>query len=119
MSGKFNAIPTTFTGSVTGASTGGSLFFYWRYSEKDPRKLILTANFDLNVNNNVGFSVAPNIGGVADTLCSVSSVSASAGAGSTLSVVCSKKYVEGDFVEFYASSTAGNINLVKSVITII
>jgi hypothetical protein len=119
MSGKFNAIPTTFTGSVAGASTGGSLFFYWRYSEKDPRKLILTANFDLNVNNNVGFSVAPNIGGVADTLCSVSSVSASAGAGSTLSVVCSKKYVEGDFVEFYASSTAGNINLVKSVITII
>jgi hypothetical protein len=118
MSGKFNAIPTTFTGSVTGASTGGSLFFYWRYSEKDPRKLVLIANFDLDVGNNTGFSVAPNINGIADTLCATSSVSASAGAGSTLSVVCSKKYVEGDFVEFYASSTAGNINLVKSVITI-
>jgi hypothetical protein len=119
MSGKFDATPTTFIGSVVGASTGGSLFYYWRYSEKDPRKLVLTANFDLDVPNNVGFSVAPNIDGMADTLCSVSSVSASAGAGSTLSVVCSKKYVEGDFVEFYASSTSGNINLVKSVITII
>jgi hypothetical protein len=118
MSGKFNATPTTFTGSVAGASTGGSLLFYWIYLEKDPRKLILTGNFDLDVPNNVGFSVAPNMGAVADTLCATSSVSASAGAGSTLSVVCSKKYVEGDFVEFYASSTAGNINLVKAVITI-
>jgi hypothetical protein len=118
MSGKYNATPTTFTGSISGSSTGGSLFYYWRYCEKDPRKLLLTANFDLDVGNNTGFSVAPNMDGMADTLCSVSSVSASSGAGSTLSVVCSKKYIEGDFVEFYASSTAGNINLVKAVITI-
>ena len=118
MSGKFNATPTTFTGSIAGASTGGTLFFYWRYSEKDPRKLVLTANFDLNVPNNVGFSVAPNMDAMADTLCAVSSVSASAGAGSTLSVVCSKRYNEGDYIEFYASSTAGTINLVKAVISV-
>jgi hypothetical protein len=118
MSGKFDATPTTFTGSVAGASTGGTLLFYWVYLEKDPRKLVLTANFDLNVPNNVGFSVAPNMDGMADTLCAVSSVSTSAGTGSTLSVVCSKRYNEGDYIEFYASSTSGTINLVKAVITI-
>ncbi len=118
MSGKFDTTPTTFT-SATGSATGGSLRWICRYCEKDPRKLVLTATFSVSVGNNKQYFVAPSMNGAVDSLCEVGGVSDSSGAGATISVVCSKRYEEGDKEQFYfrtADASAGNIT--KGIIII-
>jgi hypothetical protein len=118
MSNKFSATPSTFT-SATGSATGGALRWIFRYSEKDPRKLTLTATFSVSVGNNKEYFIAPSMNGIADTICEVSGVSDNAGAGATLTIVCSKKYEEGDKDQFFFRTTdasAGNVT--KGIIVI-
>jgi hypothetical protein len=118
MSGDFSSTPSTFT-SATGSATGGALRWIFRYSEKDPRKLVLSATFSVSVGSNKEYFIAPSMNGVADTLCEVGGVSTNTGAGSTLTCVCSKKYEEGDKEQFFFRTTdasAGNIE--KGIIVI-
>jgi hypothetical protein len=118
MSGKFSATPSTFT-SATGSATGGSLRWIFRYSEKDPRKLTLTATFSVDVGSNKEYFIAPSMNGTADTICEVGGVSTNTGAGATLTVVCAKKYEEGDKDQFFFRTTdasAGNVS--KGIIVI-
>ena len=118
MSAMFDATPTTFT-SATGNATGGSLRYIYRYSEKDPRKLVLTSTFSVDVGSNKEYFIAPSMNGMADTICEVGGVSTNTGAGATLTVVCAKKYEEGDKEQFYfrtGDGSAGNIE--KGIIVI-
>ena len=122
MSGKFDPTPTTFT-SATGSATGGSLRWIYRYCEKDPRKLVITATFSVLVVNkkNKQYFVAPSLNGAVDSLCEVSNyVSDAVGSGGkTISLVCSKRYEEGDKEQFYfrtADASTGNIE--KGIIII-
>jgi hypothetical protein len=118
MSGKFSASPTTFTSAI-GSATGGSLRWIFRYSEKDPRKLTLSATFSVSVGSNKEYFIAPSMNGMADPLCEVGGVSTNTGAGATLSVVCSKKYEEGDKEQFYFRTTDASAGSVTKGIIII
>jgi len=120
MSGKFDPTPTTFT-SATGSATGGSLRWIYRYCEKDPRKLVITATFSVLVVKKKQYFVAPSLNGAVDSLCEVSNyVSDAVGSGGkTISLVCSKRYEEGDKEQFYfrtADASTGNIE--KGIIII-
>jgi hypothetical protein len=118
MSGKFDLTPTTFT-SATGSATGGTLRYIFRYSEKDPRVLVLTATFSVSVGSNKEYFISPSMNGIADSLCEVGGVSTNTGAGATLTVVCAKKYEQGDKEQFFFRTTdasAGNIT--KGIIII-
>ena len=118
MSGDFGAIPTAFT-SATGNATAGNLRWIFRYSEKDPRKLVLTATFSVSVGSNKEYFISPSMNGMADTICESGGISTNTGAGSTLTIVCSKKYSEGDKEQFYfrtADASAGNVT--KGIIII-
>jgi hypothetical protein len=118
MSGKFDLTPTTFT-SATGSATGGTLRYIFRYSEKDPRKLVLNATFSVSVGSNKEYFISPSMNGIADSLCEVGGVSTNTGAGATLTVVCAKKYEQGDKEQFFFRTTdasAGNIT--KGIIII-
>lgn len=116
--GFFDASPTTFTSPSGGNATGGSLLFYWRYSEKDPRKLSIIISLDFVVGNNVTFSASLNLGALADETCEVTSMSPSSGPGSTLTVVCAQRFEDGDYIELYASVSSGSLNLSKGLIVI-
>jgi hypothetical protein len=118
MNGDFSITPTTFT-SATGSATGGALQWIFRYSEKDPRKLVLSATFSVDVGSNKEYFIAPSMNGMADSLCEVGGVSTNTGAGATLTIVCNKKYEEGDKEQFYfrtSDASAGNIE--KGIIVI-
>jgi hypothetical protein len=118
MNGDFSSTPTTFT-SATGSATGGALQWIFRYSEKDPRKLVLSATFSVDVGSNKEYFIAPSMNGMADSLCEVGGVSTNTGAGATLTIVCNKKYEEGDKEQFYfrtSDASAGNIE--KGIIVI-
>jgi hypothetical protein len=119
MSGVFAAIPSTFTGDIAGATTsGGSLDYVYCYLEKDPRKLIVSGTFQVECSaNNIAYSLTTG-NGAPDLQCTVSGVSASSGAGSTVSIGCTRKFGDGDEIDFYYLVAAGNIKITKAIINI-
>ena len=119
MSGKFAAGGTGGFTSLTGTASGGLLRYIFRYCEKDPRKLVLTGTFNVNVGNNKEYFISPSMNGMPDSICEVSGVSSNTGAGATLTVVCNKRFNEGDKEQFYfrtADASAGFVT--KGIIVI-
>jgi type II secretory pathway pseudopilin PulG len=117
MNGVFDATPTTFT-SATGSATGGTLTFRYRYSEKDPRKLVTTATFTISTGNNEQYFVAPG-NGVADEDCEVSGIANNVGVGGTVSLSCTRVFEDGDIINFFLSSAGGSsTNFDKGIINI-
>jgi hypothetical protein len=119
MSGKFAAGGTGGFTSLTGTASGGLLRYIFRYCEKDPRKLVVTGTFSVDVGNNKEYFISPSMNGAPDSICEVSGVSSSTGAGATLTVVCNKRFNEGDKERFYfrtADASAGFVT--KGIIVI-
>jgi hypothetical protein len=114
-------IPNPVAGwtSPSGGACSSALYQYrWRYSEKDPRKLITVATFTISTANNEEYFVAPG-NGVADASCEVSGVANASGVGGTVSLSCSRTYSEGDIVNFFLSSAGGSAtSIVKGIINI-
>jgi type II secretory pathway pseudopilin PulG len=104
--------------STTGACSSALYQYRYRYSEKDPRKLITVATFTISTGNNEEYFVAPG-NGVADVSCEVSGVSNNAGVGGTVSLSCTRTYAEGDIINFFLSSAGGSsTSIVKAIINI-
>jgi hypothetical protein len=93
--------------SPTGACSSALYQYRYRYSEKDPRKLITVATFTISTGNNELYYIAPG-NGVADESCEVSGVSNNAGVGGTVSLSCTRLYSEGDIINFFLSSGGGS-----------
>ena len=104
--------------SPTGACSSALYQYRWRYSEKDPRKLVTVATFTISTGNNELYYVAPG-NGVADVSCEVSGVSNNAGVGGTVSLSCTRLYFEGDIINFFLSSGGGSAtSIVGGIINI-
>ena len=117
MSGTFNATASVFS-SATGNATGGTLTFRYRYSEKDPRKLVTNATITISTGNNEQYFVAPG-NGVADANCEVSGIANNAGVGGTISLSCTRVFAEGDIIDFFLSSAGGSSTSIdKGIINI-
>jgi hypothetical protein len=106
MNGTFSSTPSTFN-SNTGSAGGGSLRFKYRYSEKDPRKLVTNATFTISTGNNEQYFVAPG-NGTADEDCEVSGIANNTGVGGTVSLSCTRVFSEGDIIDFFLSSAGGS-----------
>jgi hypothetical protein len=80
----------------------------YRYSEKDPRKLVVNATFNVSTGNNETFYIVPGDGSNADIQCEVEGTATNLGSGGTISLNCSRVYNEGDIINFYVSSASGS-----------
>jgi hypothetical protein len=121
MSGTPQQIPNPPGGWTTpsGGSFSTATFTYrYRYSEKDPRKLVTVATFNVSTGNNEQYFVAPG-NGVADANCEVSGVANASGVGGTVSLSCTRVFTEGDIINFFVSSAGGSAtNISKGIINI-
>ena len=72
----------------------------YRYSEKDPRKLVTTATFTISTGNNEQYFIAPG-NGVADATCEVSGIANASGVGGTVSLSCTRVFTEGEILNFF------------------
>ncbi|MCH1574667.1 MAG: hypothetical protein L7S67_00170 [Flavobacteriales bacterium] len=113
MTGSFDMTPTTFTGSVAGSATGGTLNLRFKYFQPEPRKLTLIANFVVTVGNNRTYGIAPAINGVQDLQCLSEGFRDNNGAGASLTLSCALPFEENDIINFFfgtdAMMAAGNI----------
>ena len=107
-----------WTSPSGGSFTTASFTYRYRYSEKDPRKLVTVATFSLSTGTNETYFVAPG-NGVADANCEVSGVSNNLGVGGTVSLSCTRVFNNGDIINFFVSSTGGSpTSIVKGIINI-
>jgi hypothetical protein len=91
----------------------------YRYSEKDPRKLVVNATFNVSTGNNETYFIAPGDGSVADAQCEVEGTATNLGSGGTVSLNCSRVYNDGDIINFYVSSASGSSTSInKGIINI-
>jgi len=110
--------PGGWTSPSGGSFTTATFTFRYRYSEKDPRKLVTVATFTISTGNNEQYFVAPG-NGVADVDCEVSGVANASGVGGTVSLSCTRRFNEGDIINFFLSSAGGSSTSIdKAIINI-
>ena len=121
MSGTPQQIPNPVGGWTSpsgGAFTTATFKYRYRYSEKDPRKLVTTATFNIATGNNEQYFIAPG-NGVVDANCEVSGIANASGVGGTVSLSCTRVFTQGDIINFFISSAGGSsTSVTKGIINI-
>jgi hypothetical protein len=116
MTNAFSATPTTFTGSVTGSATGGSLRGIYYYFEKDPRRLTIHATLEVTTGNNETYFLTHGSETVADDDQESYALADNAGAGSSLSIIGSKTFNMGSKLAFWVSSLGASATTVDKMV---
>jgi len=123
-SGSFSAGVTQYNSTgVTVLNGSGTLFPRYRFCGNAPRQLTLTSTWNVTAGNNSTVKLYPgdNSGlpaDSADTSCESRTVTSASGVGSSMSLVCSRKYNPGDILNFYVISSAGSPVINRAVICV-
>ena len=100
------------------SATGGVLKPRFRYCGNAPRQLTLTSTWNCTSGNNSEVKIFPGDGNNPDLGCETVTITSASGVGSSLAVTCSRRYEDGNILNFYAQRSAGTTKINKAVICV-
>jgi len=117
LSGAFDSGQCTTNGGAT-FSLSNALRARWRYSANDPRQQVVVAaiSFETNEGKDETTFLAPGNGVGPETACELPVSTRNDSVGGTATLVCSRRFVQGDIVNFYLRSQGPSAVTIRSLV---